>query len=60
MAVVCTYEEREEDEVVSTGRMTLELPPAVGDVLRLGRRRVRVEDVLPLSRDEVRVVLQRL
>jgi hypothetical protein len=60
VAVVCIYEEREEGEVVSTGRLTLERPPAVGDVLRLGRRRVRVEDVLPVSRDEIRLVLQRL
>lgn len=60
MAVVCTYEECEEGEVVSTGRMTLEGPPAVGDTLRLGRRPVRVEDILPVSRDEIRLVLQRL
>jgi len=57
--VVCSYEEREGDTVVSTGRLTLDRVPSVGDVLRLGGRRVRVEEVVPRA-DEVRLVLERL
>ncbi len=40
------YELRRGDEVVATGRIQLEERPSPGDVLKLGSREVRVEDVL--------------
>jgi len=40
------YELRRGDEVVATGRIQLEERPSPGDVLKLGSRQVRVEDVV--------------
>jgi hypothetical protein len=40
------YELRRGDEVVATGRIQLEERPAPGDMLKLGSKQVRVEDVL--------------
>jgi hypothetical protein len=40
------YELRSGDTVIATGRIQLEQRPAAGDTLRLGSRRVRVEDVV--------------
>jgi hypothetical protein len=43
------YELRRDGAVIATGRLQLEDPPSPGDVLTLGRRRVRVDDVLQLG-----------
>jgi hypothetical protein len=43
------YELRRDGAVIATGRLQLEQRPSPGDVLTLGRRRVRVEDVLSLG-----------
>jgi hypothetical protein len=60
MAISCVYEERNGDgSIVSTGRLTLEQPPAVGDVLQLGGRELRVTDVLPSRAEETRLLLER-
>ena len=40
------YELRADGTVVATGRIQLEEHPSSGDVLRLGRRAVHVEDVV--------------
>jgi hypothetical protein len=43
------YELRRDGAVIATGRLQLEQRPSPGDVLTLGRRRVRVDDVMLLS-----------
>jgi hypothetical protein len=43
------YELRRDGAVIATGRLQLESPPSPGDVLTLGRRRVRVDDLLQLG-----------
>ena len=40
------YELRRAGAVIATGRLHLDEPPAPGDMLSLGRRRVRVADVV--------------
>ena len=42
------YELRRDGAVIATGRLQLEQRPSPGDVLTLGQRRVRVDDVVPL------------
>jgi hypothetical protein len=44
------YELRHDDAVIATGRIPLEEPPQRGELLSLGTRSVRVEDVLELGR----------
>jgi hypothetical protein len=44
------YELRRDGAVIATGRLQLETPPTPGDLLTLGPRRVRVDDVVPLGR----------
>lgn len=53
------YELRRDGSVVATGRIQLERRPDVGDELKLGRTRARVEDVLP-RRNGFRLVLEAL
>jgi hypothetical protein len=43
------YELRRGAEVVATGRIQLDEEPAAGESLTLGRKKVRVEDVLRLG-----------
>jgi len=43
------YELRRGGEVVATGRIQLEDEPAAGETLTLGRRKVRIDDVLHLG-----------
>ena len=43
------YELRRDGAVIATGRLQLEDPPSPGDMLTLGRRRVRVDDVMQLG-----------
>lgn len=38
----CEYEVVRDDEIVSTGRLTLPEPPEVGDTIRLGGRALEV------------------
>jgi hypothetical protein len=45
--ISCSYELVRDGIVVSTGHLTLTRLPAVGEVLRLGGRRVEVADILP-------------
>jgi hypothetical protein len=51
------YELRRDGAVVATGRIQLEHVPAVGDELKLGSPRARVEDLLP-RRNGYRLVLE--
>ena len=51
------YELRRAGAVVATGRIQLDQPPAPGDELSLGGKRVRVEDVLRLGRRQ-RLILR--
>jgi hypothetical protein len=51
------YELRREGAVIATGRIQLDQPPAPGDQLTLGRKRVRVDDVLRLGRRQ-RLILR--
>jgi hypothetical protein len=50
------YELRRDGAVVATGRIQLERVPAIGDELKLGSTRARVEDVLP-RRNGYRILL---
>jgi hypothetical protein len=43
------YELRRGDAVLATGHLQLEEQPAPGDVLSLGRREVRVDDVIAVG-----------
>ena len=43
------YELRRAGEVIATGRLQLDDEPAAGEVLELGKQRVRIEDVLFLG-----------
>jgi hypothetical protein len=43
------YELRRAGEVIATGRLQLEEEPAEGETLKLGKQRVRIEDVLFLG-----------
>jgi hypothetical protein len=43
------YELRRDGAVIATGRLQLEKRPSPGDMLTLGPRRVRVDDVMQLS-----------
>ncbi|HEV8459327.1 MAG TPA: hypothetical protein VGQ38_01345 [Gaiellaceae bacterium] len=43
------YELRRDGAVIATGRLQLEQRPSPGDVFTLGRRRVRVDDVMLLA-----------
>jgi len=52
------YELRRDGDVIATGRIQLEQPPAPGDELSLGSTRARVEDVLPL-RGGQRLILEK-
>ena len=54
----CTYELRDGDAVVSTGRLLLERQPAVGEQLQLGEASARIEDVLASGMHELRLVLR--
>jgi hypothetical protein len=51
------YELRRAGAVVATGRIQLDQPPAPGDELSLGGKRVRVDDVLRLGRRQ-RLILR--
>ena len=53
------YELRRDGDVVATGRIQLERVPAIGDELRLGSKRTRVEDLLP-RRHGYRLVLEQI
>ena len=44
------YELRRGDAVLATGRLQLDEQPSPGDVLSLGRREVRVDDVIAVGR----------
>jgi hypothetical protein len=44
------YELRRGNAVLATGRLQLDEQPTRGDVLSLGRREVRVEDVISVGR----------
>jgi hypothetical protein len=44
------YELRRDGAVIATGRLQLDEQPAPGDLLTLGGKRVRVDDVLRLGR----------
>ena len=52
--VVCTYELLRDEVVVSTGQLTLEKVPGVGEVIRLGGTRAEVVEVLPGPRLRLR------
>ncbi len=43
------YELRRDGAVIATGRLQLEKRPSPGDELTLGRRHVRVDDVMLLG-----------
>jgi hypothetical protein len=53
------YELRRGDVVLATGRLQLDEQPARGDVLSLGRREVRVDEVIALGRSR-RLILSQL
>jgi len=53
----CTYELREGEQTVATGRVTLTEPPQTGSALRLGKRVVVIEDAVALGH-EYRLVLR--
>ena len=44
------YELRRGDIVLATGRLQLDEQPSRGDVISLGRREVRVDDVIAVGR----------
>jgi hypothetical protein len=52
------YELRHGDAVLATGRLQLEEQPAPGDVLSLGRRQVRVDDVIAVGRSRRLILSQ--
>jgi hypothetical protein len=54
----CTYELRDGEAVVSTGRLLLDEPPTVGERLQLGDAHAQVEDVLANGLHELRLVLR--
>ena len=54
----CTYELRDGEAVVSTGRLLLDQAPSVGDRLQLGDANAQVEDVLAQGMHELRLVLR--
>jgi hypothetical protein len=56
---VCVYELRDGDDVVATGRMTLERTPETGEVIRVGGRSARVRSVAPTAEGELRIALER-
>jgi hypothetical protein len=56
----CTYELRDGEAVVSTGRLLLEQAPTVGERLQLGDAHAQVEDVLAQGMHELRLVLRLL
>ena len=43
------YELRRAGEVIATGRIQLDDEPAAGELLELGKQRVRIQDVLFLG-----------
>jgi hypothetical protein len=43
------YELRRDGAVIATGRLQLETQPSPGDMLTLGQKRVRVDDLLQLG-----------
>jgi hypothetical protein len=45
MAFACTYELRDGEAVISTGHLTLEAEPRVGDTVSLGRKRYVVAEI---------------
>ena len=51
------YELRRGDAVIATGRIQLDEQPSPGDTLSLGRKRVRVEDVIATGRSR-RLILR--
>ena len=51
------YELRRDGAVVATGRIQLERVPVIGDELKLGSTRARVEELLP-RRNGYRLVLE--
>ena len=57
MAFACTYELRDGDAVISTGHLTLEAEPRVGDTVSLGRKRYVVAEVRP-GNEGLRLVLR--
>jgi hypothetical protein len=59
VSYVCTYELRERDDAVtSTGRLTLEEAPVVGESLRLGETETRIEDVRGAGNGELHLTLR--
>jgi hypothetical protein len=52
------YELRRGDAVLATGRLQLDEQPSRGDVLSLGRRQVRVEDVIEVGRSRRLILSQ--
>jgi len=52
------YELRRGDSVLATGRLQLEEPPSPGDLLSLGRRQVRVDDVIANGRSHRLILTQ--
>ena len=52
------YELRHGDAVLATGRLQLDEQPSPGDLLSLGRRDVRVDDVIALGRSRRLILSQ--
>jgi hypothetical protein len=53
------YELRDGDEVIATGRITVEEPPTTGDRIAIGKRAGMVVELLPAFGDrDRRVILQ--
>jgi hypothetical protein len=52
------YELRRGDAVLATGRLQLDEQPSRGDLLSLGRRQVRVEDVIEVGRSRRLILSQ--
>jgi hypothetical protein len=60
VALACTYELRDRSGVIlSTGRITLEQRPVVGQAIRLGTKRTFVLDLQPAT-DGLHLVLEPL
>jgi len=52
------YELRRGDAVLATGRLQLDEQPSPGDLLSLGRRQVRVDDVIAVGRSRRLILSQ--
>lgn len=53
----CQYELVRDGEIVSTGHITLEQPPTVGQTIQLGGRSYVIDEVWPTGRGETRLRL---